>query len=160
MRVLFSMRHTGALRNFASTLQALAERNHQVHLLFGHQDKEGDQRLLDKLLTDFPTITAGEMPPRRVTPFGLPEVPEVKTRAGEPVVPPIAAPGGSSGLAAASSASVACQLGPAWSPKTSQCRLRGVLRCRQACSQTGTATGSATTSAASLASITPASSLA
>jgi hypothetical protein len=61
MRVLFSMRHTGALRNFASTLQALAERNHQVHLVFGHQDKEGDQRLLSKLLTDFPAITAGEI---------------------------------------------------------------------------------------------------
>ena len=39
MRILFSMRHTGALRNFASTLQALAERNHQVHLVFGHRDK-------------------------------------------------------------------------------------------------------------------------
>ncbi len=46
MRILFSMRHTGALRNFASTLQALAERNHQVHLFFGHRDKEGDERLL------------------------------------------------------------------------------------------------------------------
>ena len=49
MRVLFSMRHTGALRNFASTLQALAERNHHVHLVFGQQDKEGDGRLLEKL---------------------------------------------------------------------------------------------------------------
>ena len=61
MRILFSMRHTGALRNFASTLQALAERNHQVHLVFGHQDKEGDHRLLNTLLTDFPTITSGEI---------------------------------------------------------------------------------------------------
>ena len=48
MRILFSMRHPGALRNFASTLQALAERNHQVHLVFGQQDKEGDDRLLDE----------------------------------------------------------------------------------------------------------------
>ncbi len=55
------MRHTGALRNFASTLQALAERNHQVHLVFGHQDKEGDQRLLSKLTHDFPNITGGEI---------------------------------------------------------------------------------------------------
>jgi len=61
MRVLFSMRHTGALRNFASTLQALAERNHQVHLVFGHQDKEGDQRLLARLTHDFPGITSGEI---------------------------------------------------------------------------------------------------
>ena len=61
MRILFSMRHTGALRNFASTLQALAERNHQVHLVFGHRDKEGDERLLSKLTHDFPTITAGKI---------------------------------------------------------------------------------------------------
>jgi hypothetical protein len=61
MRVLFSMRHTGALRNFASTLQALAERNHQVHLVFGHRDKEGDERLLAKLTHDFPSITAGDI---------------------------------------------------------------------------------------------------
>ena len=61
MRILFSMRHTGALRNFASTLQALAERNHQVHLVFGHRDKEGDERLLSKLTQDFPNITAGKI---------------------------------------------------------------------------------------------------
>jgi hypothetical protein len=67
MRVLFSMRHTGALRNFASTLQALAERNHQVHLVFGHRDKEGDERLLSTLTHDFPNITAGEI--ARKTPW-------------------------------------------------------------------------------------------
>ena len=61
MRILFSMRHTGALRNFASTLQALAERNHQVHLVFGHRDKEGDERLLSKLTHDFPAITADKI---------------------------------------------------------------------------------------------------
>ncbi len=55
------MRHTGALRNFASTLQALAQRSHRVHLVFGHQDKEGDQRLLAKLTQDFPNITAGQI---------------------------------------------------------------------------------------------------
>src|SRR4030095_14612888 len=67
MRILFSMRHTGALRNFASTLQALAERNHRVHLVFNHQDKEGDQRLLSKLTQDFPNITAREI--ARKTPW-------------------------------------------------------------------------------------------
>jgi hypothetical protein len=46
MRILFAMRHTGALRNFASTLRALAQRNHDVHLVFAKQDKEGDLRLL------------------------------------------------------------------------------------------------------------------
>jgi hypothetical protein len=60
MRVLFSMRHTGVLRNFASTLQELAARNHQVHLVFGHQDKESDNRLLQELLGT-PNITCGDI---------------------------------------------------------------------------------------------------
>jgi hypothetical protein len=62
MRILFSMRHTGALRNFASTLQALAERNHQVHLVFAKKDKEGDHRLLEQLARDFPAITYEDVP--------------------------------------------------------------------------------------------------
>jgi hypothetical protein len=61
MRILFSMRHPGALRNFASTLQALAERNHHVHLVFGQQDKQGDARLLSELTRNFPAITSGEL---------------------------------------------------------------------------------------------------
>ncbi|HTM04121.1 MAG TPA: hypothetical protein VL173_11495 [Vicinamibacterales bacterium] len=60
MRILFSMRHTGALRNFASTLRELAQRNHCVHLVFAKQDKEGDTRLLRELTSD-PRITAGEI---------------------------------------------------------------------------------------------------
>jgi hypothetical protein len=67
MRILFSMRHTGALRNFASTLEALAERDHHIHLVFGHRDKEGDERLLSRLTHDFPNITAGEI--ARKTPW-------------------------------------------------------------------------------------------
>jgi hypothetical protein len=58
MKILFSMRHTGALRNFASTLRALAERDHRVHLVFAKQDKEGDDRLLREP-TALPNITAG-----------------------------------------------------------------------------------------------------
>ena len=71
MRILFSMRHTGALRNFASTLQALAERNHHVHLVFGHRDKEGDERLLSKLTQDFPNITAGKIGEKTPSRFWL-----------------------------------------------------------------------------------------
>ncbi len=67
MRILFSMRHPGALRNFASTLQALAERNHRVHLVFGQQDKEGDGTLLWQLTHDFPAITCGQL--ERKTPW-------------------------------------------------------------------------------------------
>jgi hypothetical protein len=61
MKILFSMRHPGALRNFASTLRALAERGHQVHLVFAKQDKEGDGRLLRELAESHPNITAGEI---------------------------------------------------------------------------------------------------
>ena len=61
MKILFSMRHPGALRNFASTLRMLAERQHRIHLVFAKQDKEGDDRLLRELTTAFPTITAGEI---------------------------------------------------------------------------------------------------
>jgi len=61
MKILFSMRHPGALRNFASTLRALAERQHRVHLVFAKQDKEGDDRLLRELTSTYPNITAGEI---------------------------------------------------------------------------------------------------
>src|SRR5688500_7873529 len=61
MRILFSLRHLGALRNFASTLQALAERNQRVHLVFSQEDKEGDGRLLQGLTRDFPGISCAEV---------------------------------------------------------------------------------------------------
>lgn len=61
MRILFSMRHPGALKNFSSTLEALARRNHQIHLVFGQQDRQGDARLLWELTQNFPNITTGEL---------------------------------------------------------------------------------------------------
>src|SRR5690242_14213535 len=61
MKILFSMRHPGALRNFASTLRELAARGHQIHLAFMMQDKLGDGRLLWELTNEYPNITAGEV---------------------------------------------------------------------------------------------------
>src|SRR5687768_7648567 len=61
MRILFSMRHPGVLRNFASTLEALAARNHQIHLVFGQLDAERDDRLLDDLTRAHPGITCDEV---------------------------------------------------------------------------------------------------
>lgn len=61
MKILFSMRHSGALRNFASTIGELAERGHQVHLAFMMQDKLGDGRLLWELTNDHPEVTYGEL---------------------------------------------------------------------------------------------------
>ena len=67
MRILFSMRHPGALKNFSSTLQALALRGHQIHLVFGHRDRQGDGRLLSDLTRDFPGITSSAL--KRKTPW-------------------------------------------------------------------------------------------
>lgn len=64
MKILFSMRHPGALRNFASTLHALAQRNHRIHLVFAKQDREGDDRLLREL-TSTGNITASEIQRKR-----------------------------------------------------------------------------------------------
>src|SRR5688572_17474269 len=61
MKILFSMRHSGALRNFASTISELAERGHDVHLAFMMQDKLGDGRLLWELTNDHPNVTYGEL---------------------------------------------------------------------------------------------------
>jgi hypothetical protein len=57
MKILFSMRHAGALRNFGSTVEDLARRGHQVHLVFMMRDKLADDRLLDGLTGGFPSIT-------------------------------------------------------------------------------------------------------
>jgi hypothetical protein len=69
MRILFSMRHPGVLRNFASTLEALAARNHQIHLVFGQLDAERDDRLLDDLTRAHANITCDEV--RRKTSWRL-----------------------------------------------------------------------------------------
>ena len=61
MKILFSMRHPGALRNFASTLRELADRGHQIHLAFVTQDKLGDGRMLWELTDDYPSITHSEL---------------------------------------------------------------------------------------------------
>ena len=61
MKIFFSMRHQGALRNFSSTVRALAERGHYVHLSFMIADRYGDGRLLHELLDDYPNITYGEL---------------------------------------------------------------------------------------------------
>jgi hypothetical protein len=61
MKILFSMRHPGALRNFASTIRELAQRGHDIHLVFMMQDKWGDGRLLWELTESHPNITSGEL---------------------------------------------------------------------------------------------------
>jgi hypothetical protein len=68
MKILFSMRHPGALRNFASTVRELAKRGHHVHLAFVMQDKLGDGRLLWDLTDDYANITHTELAKKK-TPY-------------------------------------------------------------------------------------------
>lgn len=63
MKILFSMRHAGALRNFGSSLEELARRGHRVHLTFLTRDKLDDDRSLNDLRSRYPTITGGDIVP-------------------------------------------------------------------------------------------------
>jgi len=45
MKILFSMRHPGALRNFGSTVRELARRGHQIHLSFMMQGGRANRYL-------------------------------------------------------------------------------------------------------------------
>src|SRR5262245_41874931 len=60
MKIVFSMRHAGALRNFASTVEELARRGHRIHLIFMRRDKLGESRLLHELVSAYPAITRTE----------------------------------------------------------------------------------------------------
>ena len=60
MKIVFSMRHPGALRNFASTVEELARRGHRIHLIFMRRDKLGESRLLHELTGANPAITYAE----------------------------------------------------------------------------------------------------
>jgi hypothetical protein len=62
MKILFSMRHAGALRNFASTVEELARRGHRVHLAFMMRDKLNDPRILRELTAAYPRITYDDPP--------------------------------------------------------------------------------------------------
>ena len=67
MKILFSMRHSGALRNYSSTIGELARRGHHVHLVFMMQDKLGDTRLLWEVTNDQENVTFSE--PGKKTPW-------------------------------------------------------------------------------------------
>src|SRR5262245_9691806 len=67
MKILFSMRHAGAVRNFNSTIRELAARGHAVHLSFSMRDKMDEGKLLFDLTEEYPSITYTEAP--RKTPL-------------------------------------------------------------------------------------------
>ncbi|MFN0060472.1 MAG: hypothetical protein ACKVX7_18600 [Planctomycetota bacterium] len=57
MKIFFAMTHPGYIRNFESTLRLLAERGHRVHLEFNLKERMGENRLLEKLCRDYPSIS-------------------------------------------------------------------------------------------------------
>jgi len=61
MKILFSMRHSGALRNYSSTIGELARRGHHVHLVFMMADKLGDGRLVWEITNDHDNVTFSEL---------------------------------------------------------------------------------------------------
>ena len=74
MKILFSMRHSGAIRNFESALRMLAARGHRIHLSFVMRDKIGDDRMavgaesvVTRLASEHPQISYGRMPKRSGT---------------------------------------------------------------------------------------------
>jgi hypothetical protein len=65
MNVLFLMSNPGHARNFESTLRALAERGHDVHMAFERLHKRGLPRvrdLSDQLVAEYPGMTSGPVP--------------------------------------------------------------------------------------------------
>jgi len=61
MKIFYSMRHPGTIRNFGSTIRELARRGHDIHLSFVMQDRLGDGRLLWELTDDCPSVTYSEL---------------------------------------------------------------------------------------------------
>ena len=71
MKIFFSMRHSGAIRNFESVIRSLCEHGHKLHLSFLLRDKlgdermaQGDERMVTRLSREFPSITFGWIPKR------------------------------------------------------------------------------------------------
>jgi hypothetical protein len=65
MRVLFFIKHPGALRLLEPPLRLLAEDGHEVHLAFDSVKTDASMRLAESLADEFPTITVGRSPKTR-----------------------------------------------------------------------------------------------
>jgi len=66
LRVLFFMSHPGHTRNFESTLRALAEAGHRVHVAFDRQkgNLPGQADLIAALADTYSSLTYSDAPPR------------------------------------------------------------------------------------------------
>lgn len=57
MRILFSLLHTGYMRNYESTLRSLLDRGHEVHLVFMQHDRLDTEPMLLALHRGYPALT-------------------------------------------------------------------------------------------------------
>ncbi len=65
MTFLFFARHYTYLRNFESVLRMLAERGHRVHVAVERKESLGGREMLERLIAQYPDITAGQAPHRK-----------------------------------------------------------------------------------------------
>jgi hypothetical protein len=67
LRIVFSLLHSGYLRHYAEPIRILAARGHSVYLALQRDDAKdrGDDRLLERLLADCPSVTVGLAPRRQ-----------------------------------------------------------------------------------------------
>jgi len=66
VRILFIARHFTYFRNYDSAIRELAARGHRIHLAVERRDKIGGIAGVEALARDYPTLTFGMVPERRV----------------------------------------------------------------------------------------------
>lgn len=67
MKVLFIARHCAYLRNFEQPIRELAKRGHQVRLAVERDETMGSQRLIDRIIADYPSVSLTMVPARPKT---------------------------------------------------------------------------------------------
>ena len=69
MKVLVSLRHSFAIRNFAPVIRLLAEQGHEIHLSFLSGDKAGSNTQAHALADKAPGVTFGRLAERKQNPW-------------------------------------------------------------------------------------------
>ena len=63
MKIVFSLTHSGFVRNYEGTLRWLADRGHEIHVTYtDKRNKLGEQKTLEKIIHDYPNVTRGLAP--------------------------------------------------------------------------------------------------
>ena len=64
MKIAFLLRHALYLRNFEGALRELADRGHEIRLIFSPLAREVDATLLSALTLEYPNIVGQPIAPR------------------------------------------------------------------------------------------------